>query len=91
MSLLKQIRAALPSKHDRIVYWKADVEDAKRIAGLVRELHLPAVKYVIALDWLEERPPDGHPKQAAYDILVSALREQEATLNTMLELETVAV
>lgn len=89
--MLSQIRAALPKRHDRIVHWRADVEDAERIAGRVRELYLPAVKYVIALDWLEDRPPDGHPKQAAYDILISALREVEPALNAMAEVEAVAV
>lgn len=91
MSLLRQIRTALPSPRDRIVYLKADLVDAERIAGRVRELHLPAVKYVIALDWLEERPKDGDPRQASYDLLISALREVEETLNSMPELETVAV
>lgn len=91
MSLLAQIRSLLPSPRDRQVWWSADTVEAERIAKEVRALHIPSVKYVICLEHLEKRPPDGHPKQAAYDILVSALAEVIDQIEAMPEAGAIAV
>lgn len=76
MTLLEQLRSELPTAHHFYkVYLSADVAEAERIAGRVRELVLRSVRYVMSLAYLEPQPPDGHPKRAAYDILIAALDE----------------
>lgn len=91
MSLLKQIRSALPTARDRIVYLSPDLEKAKVIAQRVRDLNIASVKYVISLNVLEPRPKDGDPKQATYDLLISALEEVTPILEKMPEVETISV
>lgn len=72
--MLDQLKDELPGQgHQQGVFLHADLDEAKRIAGRVSELYIPSVRYVLKLQRFERRPPDGHKKQAAYDLLIEAL------------------
>lgn len=85
MSLLTQLWRELPDhNHIRRVFWTDDLVEAERIAKLVRELDLKAVRYVLGLKKFEQRPASG-TKLATFDVLVSALTEVEPQLDALPE------
>lgn len=76
MTLLEQLSQDLPTQAHQIrVYLDVDTAKAEEIASRVRELRIASIRYVMQLERFEQRPPEGHPKRAAYDILVAALEE----------------
>lgn len=75
-TLLEQLKSELPDHfHRRRVFFPADVAAAQEIAERALKLAPRAVRYLLMLDRFEERPPEGHPKRAAHDVLTAALAE----------------
>lgn len=88
MTLLEQLKAELPDHfHRRRVYYPSDVAEAEKIAERARQLLPRTVRYLLVLQRFEDRPVEGDPKRAAFDVLIAALDEVAPRLSSRAAVE----